>query len=428
MEGIAPTPYRVAPMTFELRAVEPVDFPVYHRAESAGFGDIASQAQIDLERTVAEVDRSFMVVDRVRPTQAIGTCTAFSFELTVPGGATVPVGGASGVTVAVTHRRRGILREMMRRQLDDVAERGEVGAVLMASQASIYGRFGYGVATRHARYEIDTRRPVAFDRPPAERTLRFVERDDAPAVLAPIHDAWRRQIPGAIARSDAWWRITVGPNRNWKGGGALWFVIAEPVPGIDDHGGYVVFELEETDGALTKRLSIRELHAVHPETSAALWKLCLDHDMATSVVAPVVAVDEAVGWRLADPRALRTTAVGDFLWLRLVDVEGALAARRYLADGTLTFVLADQFRPETAGWYRLEVRDGVGSCHRLGSAPSREADLQLDVADLGALYLGGVSVTELARAGRIGLSDPAAGRLADAMFRSERLPFCDTFF
>ncbi len=421
-------------MTVEIRSVEPAEFDAYYRAESAGFGEHVSQAEIDAERGVAEVDRSMVVVDPHHDDRVVGTCTAFSFEMTVPGGSRIAVGGSSGVTVAVTHRRQGILREMMRRQLDGVVERGEVGAVLMASQASIYGRFGYGVATRHARYEIDTTRPVELDRPPVGRTLRVVDRDEAAARFPALHDAWAGGVPGAIRRSGPWWPIALGATRHWKGGGPLWFVLAGPVPDEEDPGGYVVFELEERSGELMKRLVIRELHAPHPETAAALWRLCLDHDMATSVVAPVAPLDEAVGWRLADPRALRTTAVSDFLWLRLVDVEAALSTRGYRVDGALTLSITDSFRPDVAGTYRLQVTDGIGRCRRVepsGSAASGSADrvdIELDIADLGSLYLGGVTATTLAAAGRAAPCRPGAAALADALFAHDRQPFCDTFF
>lgn len=409
-----------------LRPITAAEYPDYLRAESAGFGEFVGPRTVDAERTVVEYDRTIAGFDG---DHLVATTSAYSFELTVPGGATVAAAGVTGVTVASTHRRRGILRSMMRRQLDDAGERGDVAAVLYASVASIYGRFGYGLASQFQSVEIDTREG-AFQAEAPPRTLRMLRKEDARAKVAELYDAYRPTVAGSVSRSESWWRIVLGDERQWKGGGPLFVVVAEPLD--DDPGGYVLFELEEMGEGMLKKLVVRELHAATVETEAALWRFCLDHDLARRVVAPSRPLDDPLRWRLADPRQLRVTSQSDHLWLRLLDVAGGLGARSYRCDGAITFELADAFCPSLAGTYRLETSGGEGHCDRLpegwGVGSGSEVDLRLSVAELGALYLGGIDASTLARAGRLTELRPGALARADALFASDRLPYCTTWF
>lgn len=409
-----------------LRPITAAEYPDFLRAESAGFGELVSAKTIDIERTVAEYDRTIAGFDG---DDIVATASAYSFGLTVPGGATVAAAGVTGVTVSPTHRRRGILRSMMRRQLDDARQRGDVAAVLYASVASIYGRFGYGLASQHQGVEIDTH-DGAFRAEAPVRTLRMLRKEEARSVVAGLYDAYRPTVPGSIARCEPWWRIVLGEERQWKGGGPLFVVVAEPVG--DDPGGYVLYDLEDIGDGILKKLVVRELHAATVETEAALWRFCLDHDLARRVSAPTRPLDDPLRWRLANPRQLRVTSQGDYLWLRLLDVVGGLEARSYCADGVVTFELADAFCPELAGTYRLEASGGIGRCQRLpdggGIGSGGPVDLALSVGELGALYLGGIDASTLARAGQVTERVPGALRRADDLFASDRLPYCTTWF
>jgi predicted acetyltransferase len=135
-------------------------------------------------------------------------------------------------------------------------------------------------------------------------------------------------------------------------------------------------------------------------------------------------VDEPARWRLADPRRLRTTHIGDQLWVRLLDLPAALRARRYAADGELVLEVTDALRPRNQGRWRLQGGPDGAACEPTGAEP----DLALDVATLGAAYLGGPRLSVLARAGRVAELTPGALGRGDQMLVSEPSPLCTTHF
>jgi predicted acetyltransferase len=161
-----------------------------------------------------------------------------------------------------------------------------------------------------------------------------------------------------------------------------------------------------------------------PQADAALWRYILSLDLAGTIQLHARPVDDPGRWRLADPRRLRTTHVGDHLWVRLLDLPASLAARRYATDGRLVLEVTDALRPRNQGRFLLEGGPDGASCEPTGA----DADLALDVADLGAAYVGGVRPTVLARAGRVVELRPGALRRADAMLASDPAPLCTTHF
>ncbi len=417
-------------MAIDIRAVaDDGELARWYDVCEVPFGEHATAAGLAVERALLPLDRALAAYDGPA---MVGTAASYPFQVTVPGGATLPAAGVSNVGVLATHRRRGVLRQLMHHQLDDAAARGEVLAVLNASESAIYGRFGYGSAQRVHSYRIDTHRAgfrsdamaLVAERPP----LRYVPQAEAAAVVAPIHAAYAAGRPGEVARSDAWWAAVLGADKVWKGGGDLWVVVADPRPAHDDPGGYVLFTTGEDRRHGRLRLEVRELVAARPATEAALWRLVLDVDLVDTVHAHAVPTDCLLRHWLVDPRQVQVTRDGDYLWVRLLDVAAALAARRYPSPGTIVLDVVDRFRPADAGRYQLEVDDtGAASCARLPSGDG-PADLRLDMEDLAALFLGAGRVDHLVAAGRGTELVPGAAALATALFTWPVAPMCLTRF
>jgi len=407
-------------VAFEIRSITEDEVDDYFVPISAGFGDTGPAADLDDFRTVADYSQSFPAVE---DDAFVGGAGAYNFDMTLPGGAVVPVGGVSCVSVAPTHRRRGVVSALMTRQLDDLAQRGKHLAILNASESRIYRRFGYGLATSAASVEIDTRH-TEFLGSLGEGRLRMVGADEAAKVLPAVYDRWRVEHAGSLTRSEPWWAIMLGSREGWKGGGDAFRVVHEDLDGTPD--GYVSYQpdMRTEHGNFQGRVRVRELIAMTPDAEAALWRFCFDLDLVRVARADMRPVDDPLRWRLVEPRQLRTKSITDVLWCRVIDVAGALSDRGYAAEGTLTLQVDDPFRPASAGVYRLDAAaDGV-TCARTDGAP----ELRLDVADLGAAFLGGVSFTRLRDGGRVAELDAGAVARADALFRTDRAPYCATTF
>ncbi len=409
---------------YELRPIVEDEFDAFHRLLSATFGEDSTEEARVYERRSFEADRSILVLDGAEP---VATAGAFSFELTLPGPRVVPAAGVSWVGVLPTHRRRGILRSMMVRQLDDVAARGEPLAVLTASEAAIYGRFGYGVATRAASADVlvagaTLRRPAG-----AGGRIRLVDAQAAAAVLPGIHDAYRRWRPGAIARSAAVWESYLSDPKDWRdGASARFYAVHEDALGHGD--GYAAYRVKPSESADApgQTVVVSEVHTVGAEVEAALFEYLLAIDLQRTLRLARRPLDDPLRWRLADSRRYRTTKISDWLWVRLVDIPAALVARRYAAGGCLVVEVRDGFRPANDGRYRLDGGpDGATAVRLDGAGP--DPDLSLPVDALGAAYLGGVPFTTLAAAGLVQGAPDALAR-ADAMFASTPLPYCDEPF
>ena len=408
-------------MTIEVRAIAPEELESFLWPVEAGFGSHLEESHLDDIRKVIDFERAFGALDGG---EFVGGAGTYDFEMTLPGGALVPVAGVTGVAVSPTHRRRGVLTALMAHQLDDVAARGEAFAILNASESHIYGRFGYGLAASAQSVEIDTRE-ATFATAPAEGRLRLLSQDEAEKALPGVYDRWRRERPGALARSDVWWTFLFAEKEDWKGGGKMFYVLHESEAGEAD--GYATYQPKSKieHGNWMGTVRVRELIGADADVEAALWRFCLDLDLIRTARSDIRPVDDPLRWRLAEPRQLRIVSTFDMLWVRIVDVAAALAARTYAVEGTLTFDVVDDFRPGSSGVYRL---DGGPEGATATPADDDDADLRLDVRDLGAAYLGGVPFTTLARAGRVTELRSGGLRRADALFATEVAPFCNTTF
>jgi predicted acetyltransferase len=349
----------------------------------------------------------------------VGGTGAFALELSVPGGS-VACAGTTVVAVSPTHRRRGILRAMMRAHLDDAHERGDPLAALWASEETIYGRFGYGRAAFAG--EVTIPRAHADFAAQLERAgaLRLVEAKEALELAPPIWEALARDRPGVFARTREWWELRplADPPERRHGAGPKRFVVLE----LDGAAaGYAIYRHrpEWTSGLPTGNLVVVEAVGACRQATAELWRYLLDVDWVDSVTASLLPPDHPLVFLLAEPRRMRYRQ-GDGLWVRLVDVGAALAARTYPEDPELVLEVRDEFCPWNEGRWRL----AGGACDRT----TVSADLALDAEDLGAVYLGGVGVVQLAQGGRVEERTPGALARADVAFRNALHPWCPELF
>ncbi|WP_432133022.1 MULTISPECIES: GNAT family N-acetyltransferase [unclassified Streptomyces] len=381
------------------------------------FGGVPEAAEErELWRSLVDVDRCLGVWDG---DACVGTAGAFDFRLTVPGGAAVPAAGVTMVGVAATHRRRGLLTSMMRRQLDDVRAWGVPLAVLTASEPAIYGRFGYGVATFQVNAEVDTARvrlavPAGTD----DVRLRYAEPDKALDVCEAVYARVVSLRPGMLERRTGWERLALlDPVGERAGASPVQCVLAE-------RGGEVVgfarFRVKpEWDGqGPCGTVTVRDVEALDPAAHAALWRFLFDIDLTSRVTTRGRPVDEAWLRMVSDVRRCGLR-VRDGLHVRLVEVGAALSARGYLAPVDVVLEVEDAFCPWNAGRWRLTGDAAGASCARTGDA----ADLALSASELGAVYLGGVSLASLAAAGRVTEVREGAVAKASVAFGSPVAPW-----
>ncbi len=406
-------------MAWDVRATQ--DLEEFKRAVGAighYFGgwpadDEAAQrfsSNLPLERMHAVLDG-----DRI-----VGGAGAFPFELTVPGG-TVRCGGVTVVGVLPTHRRRGILTAMMRAQLEDIRERGEPIAALWASEEVIYRRFGYGLASLSGEIALPTGY-AGMRQPPDERAVaRLVPLDQAKDVIAPIYDRVRVRTPGMFKRTDTWWetRNLPDPPERRQGGGEKNVIVLD----LDgEPAGYALYRIytKFESGASAGHVDAIEVVADGPVATRELWRVLLGMDWKATLKAYLLPIDHPLMHQLSYPRRMQMR-VGDGLWVRLVDVGAALSARAYGSDDPVVFEVEDGFLPENAGRWLL----AGGRAQRT----EEDADLALDVGELGAAYLGGFTFRELVRAGTVReLKDGGAVR-ADAVFVTHApKPWCPEIF
>jgi predicted acetyltransferase len=349
----------------------------------------------------------------------VGGAGAFPFEMTIPGG-TVPTAGVTVVGTFPTHRRRGVLRAMMRAQLDDVHERGEPVAALWASEETIYGRFGYGMASLNAAVTVP-RAGSAYAVPLEPRgRVRLVETEEALELFPQVWDEVRRSIPGMLGRSRTWWeyRILFDSPETRQGGGPKRLAVLETDGRAE---GYAIYrhKFGFSDGEPDSELAVVEAVGLDGRPTAEVWRYLFDIDWTVKITAGLMPVDHQLWQLLATPRRMKMR-LGDGLWVRLVDVGAALGARAYAGDGSVVFDVRDAFCPWNEGRWKLE--DGAAS------RTDEAADLACDVTALGSVYLGGFTWEQLVRGTRVQELTEGAAANADAIFGSWRAPWCPEIF
>ena len=409
-------------MDIEIRPMTPEHGDQFTRVMATAFGEEFTAEEVADHDRWFEYDRSIGAFDGDR---LVGTGGAFSMDLTLPGLTTIPIGGLTAIAVLPTYRRRGILRSMIAYHFEEVERRGELVSALGASESVIYGRFGYGLATTDAAYEIDPRRAQFLRPATGTGRLRLLDPEETAKVVPPLYDRYRRGQPGELTRPQVWWEVYArDPEWTRQGASRHYDVVYETDPGRVE--GWLSYRVENRwpSGLAANIINVRMLIGLVPEAEAALWRYLFDMDLAGTIKVSSRPLDDPVRWRLADPRRLRVTDVGDHLWVRLLDVPGALAARRYAVSDALVLEVSDALRPRNQGRFRLEGGPDGATCEPTTAEP----DLALDVADAGAAYLGGASLVSLARAERVAERTPGALLRADRMFAASPPPICTTHF
>jgi predicted acetyltransferase len=351
--------------------------------------------------------------------KVVGGAGAFTYEMSVPGGASVPAGGVTVVGVLPSHRRRGVLTAMMKAQLADCRGRGDVVAYLWASEATIYPRFGYGLASRIGELTL-ARERTRFAQPFEPRgTVRLVDLDEAAQAFPPLYEETRMQRPGMFKRSKAWWetrRLFDDPAT--RRGGPLNRALLE----LDGKpAAYALYRVKQdwSGGSSSGEVTIVEAIAPSPEASRELWRWLFDFDWTSRFAADRLPLDHELFLLLAEPRRLGFR-LNDGVWVRILDVGNALAARTYAPEPEVVLEVTDELIPENAGRWRV----ASGVAERTDAA----ADVRLDITGLGSVYLGGFSFGQLARAFRA--EELAAGGLerADELFATALEPWCPEIF
>ncbi len=421
--------------SIRLRTPAADELRAWARAIDAAFGEELSDAEFEQEREQLELDRLIGAYDGVTP---VGTGGALTLRLTVPGGE-VGAAGISIIGVSPSHRRRGILRQMMRWLLDQARERGEPVAILWASEGAIYQRFGYGIGTLQGTFDIDPRR-AQFVRPaePLGR-MRLVDRAEALRLMPPVYDAVRSRTPGSVSRTDTKWRVDLLADHEWMraGNGPKFRAVLE-VDGVVR--GYTIYRIKNEWDERGPNNTLLALEALGLDAAAerAIWEWLFGMDLVAHVKGWRGPVPHPLMLQLTEPRRLGLV-VREGLWLRLIDMAAALEARSYGAAGSVTFELTDEFCPWNAGRWRLNVSGAAAMSGGVPGVPGAwgvatvtpfdgDPDLTLDTSDLVAAYLGAFTFADLARAGRVGECRPGAVAAADGLFATATAPWCSTMF
>ncbi len=408
-------------MGLEIRTVTDDEIPALREAGLGVFGvDPEVEAGIsgpDQHRALIGPGQAWGAFDNG---MVVGTAGTFDLPISLPGGTSMPMAGLTMVTVRPTHRRRGILRELMKLHFADARERGFAISGLWASDAPIYPRFGYGLAAYCDAIEIPNAQTLTI----AGREFDGIEPIDEAHARALLPDIYARAIanrPGALHRSDVWWRERRFLETPWARGGASRrrHVVARRGSELV---GYLVYRQRSkfTDGIPDGRLEINELLAVDAQAEATLWRFALSVDLFPTVTWWNAPADSALPWLVSDMRRIKSRR-GDGLWIRIDDIPAALAARRYTQDGTLCFVLTDgQGNPPR---FELVVEGGIGRC----TPTTRGPGVAFNTRTLSTLFLGCASATQLARAGLV-QGRPDAFLDADRLFYSTVAPWCPEVF
>jgi len=403
----------------KVRTIDAGEIDAWVRQLGVSFNFEVAPGLPEYTLTTIDLDRSWASFDGDR---IVGTLRSFETPFTVPGPREVRAAALTNVTVAPTHRREGRLTAMMERDLRDSADRGEPIGILIAAEYPIYGRFGYGPAAYSARYRVRTTGIEFRDevRGTVELTDRAALRTEAPG----LYDRFRAQQPGSIGRPAHWWDRALN---------------AVEVPGADppkgqvaryrstdgELEGYVIYDAKsEWDGMRPNGvLNLRELLSVSPAAYQALWSFCCGVDLLTTVEAGERPTDELLPYLVTDGRAVNLEMRADFVWVRVLDVCAALAGRTYATPGRLVIEVVDPLG-FASGRYALEGGPDGARCGRT----TESAALTLPVDALGSIYLGGVAARTLELAARAEEHAAGAISIADAMFRSSRAPWCNTWF
>ncbi|WP_395308345.1 GNAT family N-acetyltransferase [Mycobacterium sp. AMU20-3851] len=387
------------------------DYAAFTAALYSVFLEEPQPDELALARKFTDLDRMFGFHDGTRWAATAGD---FRKEVCLPGGELVPVAAVTVVTVSPAHRRRGLLTRMMRHQLDTIrAREDESLAMLFASESMIYGRFGYGMASQNAVLSGQVR-DLDF-RPEVELGSGTVAETDAATLMThgpAIFDRVLPALPGRMSRPRPWWDDVIYDNEaRRRDSGRIRFALHHEPDGSPT--GYAIYRPKSSWSSTgpNAELHIAEVRATNPRAYARLWRFLLEMDLVRSITFDGAAVDDPLRQLVADPRALQCR-LQDGVFVRLVEVDRALALRRYACPVDIVLDVRDEFCPWNAGGYRLRADIDGAECEKT----TTPADLTISARDLGAIYLGGVSVSQLVTAGLVAERTPGSAHRAAAAF------------
>jgi predicted acetyltransferase len=381
----------------------------------SAFGEEMKDEDFERDRRVMPLDRVLAAWDGDAP---VGVTASWPFELTVPGGM-LPAAGVTWVGVLPSHRRRGVLTELMRRQLEDVRARGEPLAILWASEAPIYGRFGYGVAAPET--SIDAERSAFRFRDDARGrgTVRLVTAEQAAELFPPLYETQRSERPGLVSRSDGWWReFMLADPEHWRDGASPKFYALLEIDG-EPHG-YALYRIKPKweEGAPRSELRIVEAFATSPEATTELWRFLFGIDLVERVKHARLDPSWALFLMVTDPRRLHLS-IAEGLWLRIVDLEAALSARAFPDGEPVVLEVVDALLERNAGRWEIGAQ-----CRRTRA----DADVALDISNLASAYLGAFSFEQLAAARQARELRTGGIARASALFATPLPPYCPEGF
>jgi predicted acetyltransferase len=402
----------------EIRPIEAGEIDALLVADQRGFGGVPMRPESSRSWALGELDRTRVAFE---DGSIVGVSRTYTFELTMPGGSLLPAAAVSWVSVLPTHRRRGILTRMMAAMHDDARDRGEPAAMLTASESSIYGRYGYGVAAWSLALSADRAHIRFSPRADDGGRMRLVDQAEAKLALPELYDRARLLRAGMVTRPSFWWEqvywdFFVARTK------ACFFAIHTDQSGNDD--GYVVYGISSDGppGSAKRELTIIDMQAETSATWIELWRYVFGVDLIDRVNAINAPVDDPLRHVVVDSRRVEVTGVHDHLWLAPLDPVQVLAARRYSVPGRV--VITVQLPEGRAPTVAVEANEAGASCEEVNDAP----DLACDSTALGMCALGGNRWSDLANAGRVEVRRPEALARADAMFLTAPAPALLSFF
>ncbi|WP_406493801.1 GNAT family N-acetyltransferase [Streptomyces sp. NBC_01604] len=413
----------------DVRPITESEFPDWLRAVNTGFlrEPFPSETELEARRAQFETGEPGRYLGAFDNGRCVATFKSFTQELTAVGGAPVPASAVTGVTVTATHRRRGLLTRMMAQDLAAAKDRGDVVATLIAAEYQIYGRYGFGPATWMTEWTVDVPRtgldPRRSGSPEDGGRIDLVDGEDVRKLGPELHERVRRAQPGAVSRDEQWWRINTGAVRFDPSWTEPHYAVYRSADGEVE--GLVAYAADDNWHGKQPHdtVSVRWLLAATPTAERALWRFLCSIDWVTKVKSGWRAPDDLLPFLLPNPRAATATTQGDWLWVRILDVVRALEARTYAGEGSLVLEVTDR-DGLAGGRYRLEASAAGGSC----TPTQQNADLTLEAGELATLWLGDESAVRLAALGRVREERAGAARLADALLRTSRRPWCPDMF
>lgn len=371
--------------------------------------------ELDDFRAQVEPHDALVVVEPGGPGDPLVALSLFyRMQVTVPGGPPVPAAGLSWVSVAPTHRRRGLLRRMLDAMFDRWESEQFPVAILTASEGGIYERFGFGPAAYADRVRVDPATATLRGTPPADSRVRFGTPEQIAERVPELHARWAATRPGAVNRGAATWRSILADRdfRQPDGAGGLHYLLHED--------GYASYRMHSRGDHV--RAEIDDLCAVTEQAHTDLWRILTSLDLIDEVTG-LIPVDDPLPQKLINLRGVEILGRSDRLWLSVLDVVAALPLRRYRGSARFVMAITDGYR-DRAGTYLLEITDGQAEVRRTDEEPT----VRMDISVLSTLYLGTSAARDFAAADRLWTDRPETLVALNVAFRGFPEPFAGTFF